>query len=126
MGIMTARCKLRLLTWTLVQSAERMEIRPTCTQHSDSKISVVDFGLGLVILCKVGNHLLAHCSQGEFDAEKEQASRQLNPGEPHENPDFIPGSADLICRLCGSPKYPHQRAADLKNTSALSLLWRID
>jgi hypothetical protein len=87
MGIMAARCKLRLLTWTLVQSAERIEIRPTCTQHADSKISVVNFGYGVVIVCEVGNHLLAQCGQGEFDAEEEEARRQLKRCGQHENPD---------------------------------------
>ena len=86
MRIMGSRCNLRFLTWTLVHSEGQITIRPMCTQHPGSKISVVNFGNGLVIVCDVANHLLAVCGQQEFDAEKEQASRQLNPGEQPENP----------------------------------------
>ena len=76
---MDATCKLRFLTWTLVPSEGQITVRPTCLQHPGSKISVVNFGNGVVILCDVENHLLANCSPQEFDAEKEQASRQFNP-----------------------------------------------
>ena len=76
---MDARCKLRFLTWTLVQSEGQITIRPTCIQHPGSKISVVNFGNGVVIVCDVETHLLAHCGRQQFDAENEQASRQLNP-----------------------------------------------
>ena len=76
---MDATCKLRFLTWTLEQSEGQSTIRPTCLQHPGSKISVVNFGKGVVVLCDVKNHVLANCSLPEFDAEKKQASRQLDP-----------------------------------------------
>ena len=78
MGSMDATCKLRFLTWTWVPSDGQKTVRPTCIKHRGSEVSIVNFGGGVVILCGVDKHLLANCSQKEFDAEKEQASRQLN------------------------------------------------
>ena len=73
-------CRLSLFTWKTVESKGRKEVVPVCPTHGNVKGSSRDFGNGIMFICQEGKtHLLNHCTQQQFEDEREEATAKLYP-----------------------------------------------
>jgi hypothetical protein len=50
-----------------------------CPKHTEGKTSFGNFGTGVIVTCKSGNHLVRMCEREPFEAERAEAIIMLYP-----------------------------------------------